>query len=82
MDNKSEIEDLKTFLITKLGYLKFTDGITMNRDRLLYDAKVKALELSKNYKFEVSRIDSLLQLIKFPVRHFINFLSKIRHLWY
>jgi len=33
-------------------------------------------KLSKNYKFEVSRIDSLLQLIKFPVRHFINFLSK------
>ena len=31
------------------GYLNSTDGITMNRDRLLYDAKLKALELSKNY---------------------------------
>lgn len=30
-------------------YLKETDGITMNRDRLLFDAKQKALELSKNY---------------------------------
>lgn len=30
-------------------YLKKTDGITMNRDRLLYDAKQKAIELSKNY---------------------------------
>ncbi len=30
-------------------YLKKTDGITMNRDRLLFDAKEKALELSKNY---------------------------------
>ena len=30
------------------GYLNSTDGITMNRDRLLYDAKLKALELSKN----------------------------------
>lgn len=30
-------------------YLRKTDGITMNRDRLLFDAKQKALELSKNY---------------------------------
>lgn len=30
-------------------YLKKTDGITMNRDRLLFDAKQKALELAKNY---------------------------------
>ncbi len=30
-------------------YLKKTDGITMNRDRLLFDAKAKALELAKNY---------------------------------
>ena len=34
----------------KLGYLKFSDDITMNRNRLLYDAKMKAIELSKNYK--------------------------------
>ena len=33
-----------------IGYFKDTDGITMNRDRLLYDAKQKALELSKDYK--------------------------------
>lgn len=30
-------------------YLKDTDGITMNRDRLLFDAKQKALELAKHY---------------------------------
>ncbi len=34
----------------EIGYLTDSDGITMNRDRLLYDAKQKALELSKNYK--------------------------------
>jgi len=33
----------------ELRYLKKTDGITMNRDRLLFDAKAKALELAKNY---------------------------------
>jgi 3-hydroxyacyl-CoA dehydrogenase len=32
-----------------IGYLRESDGITMNRDRLLYDAKVKALELAKDY---------------------------------
>ncbi|HPD83611.1 MAG: 3-hydroxyacyl-CoA dehydrogenase NAD-binding domain-containing protein [Alphaproteobacteria bacterium] len=31
-------------------YLRDSDGITMNRDRLLYDAKQKAIELSKNYQ--------------------------------
>lgn len=34
----------------ELKYLKKTDGITMNRDRLLFDAKAKALELAKDYK--------------------------------
>ncbi len=34
----------------EVRYLKDTDGITMNRDRLLFDAKQKALELSKNYE--------------------------------
>ncbi|PZO84351.1 MAG: 3-hydroxyacyl-CoA dehydrogenase [Micavibrio aeruginosavorus] len=34
----------------ELRYLKKTDGITMNRDRLLFDAKQKALELVKDYK--------------------------------
>ncbi len=33
----------------ELRYLKKTDGITMNRDRLLFDAKAKALELAKDY---------------------------------
>ena len=31
-------------------YLTDTDGITMNRDRLLYDAKQKALELADGYE--------------------------------
>ena len=30
-------------------YLRETDGVTMNRDRLLFDAKTKALELAKDY---------------------------------
>ncbi len=34
----------------ELKYLKKTDGITMNRDRLLFDAKQKAIELAKDYK--------------------------------
>ncbi len=34
----------------EIGYFREGDGITMNRDRLLYDAKQKALALSKNYK--------------------------------
>lgn len=33
-----------------IGYFRETDGITMNRDRLLYDAKKRALELAKDYK--------------------------------
>ena len=32
-----------------IGYFRDTDGITMNRDRLLYDAKQRALELAKDY---------------------------------
>ena len=34
----------------ELLYLRESDGITMNRDRLLADAKAKALELAKDYK--------------------------------
>ncbi len=34
----------------EIGYLRDTDAITMNRDRLLYDAKMKSLELAKGYK--------------------------------
>ncbi|MFG1343925.1 FAD-dependent oxidoreductase [Xanthobacter autotrophicus DSM 431] len=33
----------------RLGYLRPTDGITMNRDRLLADAKAKALALAEGY---------------------------------
>jgi 3-hydroxyacyl-CoA dehydrogenase len=33
-----------------LGYMRTTDGITMNRDRLLYDAKLRVLGLAKDYK--------------------------------
>jgi len=33
-----------------IGYFRDSDGITMNRDRLLYDAKQKAMALVKNYK--------------------------------
>ncbi len=33
-----------------LGYLRPTDGITMNRDRLLYDAKAKVLALAEGYQ--------------------------------
>jgi 3-hydroxyacyl-CoA dehydrogenase len=31
-------------------FMAATDGITMNRERLLFDAKTKALELSKDYQ--------------------------------
>jgi 3-hydroxyacyl-CoA dehydrogenase len=34
----------------ELKFLAPTDGITMNRDRLLADAKARALELAKDYK--------------------------------
>lgn len=33
----------------QLGYLQASDGITMNRNRLLYDAKKQALRLVKDY---------------------------------
>jgi 3-hydroxyacyl-CoA dehydrogenase len=33
----------------EIGYFRATDGVTMNRDRLLYDAKQQALRLSENY---------------------------------
>lgn len=32
-----------------IGYLRATDGITMNRDRLLFDAKAKSLALAADY---------------------------------
>ena len=40
----------------KFGYLKDSDGITMNRNRLLFDAKMKAIEMSKNYKIPEKKI--------------------------
>lgn len=53
---KSAFETIGTAKVAKsaedakdIGYLKATDGITMNRDRLLHDAKQKALELAENY---------------------------------
>ncbi|HEU0118435.1 MAG TPA: 3-hydroxyacyl-CoA dehydrogenase NAD-binding domain-containing protein [Alphaproteobacteria bacterium] len=33
-----------------LMYLRHSDGITMNRDRLLYDAKQRVLDLAKDYQ--------------------------------
>ncbi len=33
-----------------IGYLRHTDGISMNRDRLLYDAKKRALEMVEGYE--------------------------------
>lgn len=32
-----------------IGYMRYSDGITMNRDRLLFDAKQRALALAENY---------------------------------
>lgn len=33
-----------------IGYLRSTDGVTMNKDRLLHDAKQRVLDLAKDYK--------------------------------
>jgi 3-hydroxyacyl-CoA dehydrogenase len=38
------------FEAKELGFLRPTDGITFNRDRLLLDAKTKALELANGYR--------------------------------
>jgi 3-hydroxyacyl-CoA dehydrogenase len=40
-----------------LGYFRESDRITMNRDRLLFDAKQRALELAKDYKPPVKADD-------------------------
>lgn len=34
----------------ELHYMRATDGVTMNRDRLLYDARQKVIELSRDYQ--------------------------------
>lgn len=41
----------------EIGYLRDTDGVTMNRNRLLFDAKKKALELVEGYQAPVQRED-------------------------
>ncbi len=33
-----------------IGYFRHTDGVTMNRDRLLYDAKQRALKMADGYE--------------------------------
>ena len=38
------------FEAKELGFLRATDGVTFNRDRLLADTKAKALELTKGYR--------------------------------
>jgi len=38
------------FEARRIGYLRAGDGITMNRDRLLADAKAKALALAEGYR--------------------------------
>tara|TARA_B100000700_G_scaffold331692_1_gene467151 strand:- start:13313 stop:15187 length:1875 start_codon:yes stop_codon:yes gene_type:complete len=43
----------------KIGYLRKSDGITMNRDRLLSNAKTKALGLVENYSPPEKRIFKL-----------------------
>lgn len=40
-----------------IGYFRESDGITMNRNRLLFDAKKKALELAVGYQAPVQRDD-------------------------
>src|SRR5262249_40703324 len=42
-----------------LQFLRQTDGITMNRDRVLADAKAKALELARDYKPRAPQAASL-----------------------
>ncbi|MGB4107598.1 MAG: 3-hydroxyacyl-CoA dehydrogenase NAD-binding domain-containing protein [Alphaproteobacteria bacterium] len=40
-----------------LGYFRESDNVTMNRDRLLYDAKQRAMGLAKDYKPPVKADD-------------------------
>lgn len=40
-----------------IGYFRESDGITMNRDRLLYDAKQRALKLAEGYEPPEKRTD-------------------------
>ena len=45
------------FEAVDIGYMRDSDGISMNRDRLLYDAKMRALELAENYEAPEMRTD-------------------------
>ncbi|MGQ0526596.1 MAG: 3-hydroxyacyl-CoA dehydrogenase NAD-binding domain-containing protein [Alphaproteobacteria bacterium] len=45
------------FEAVDIGYFRETDSITMNRDRLLFDAKKKALALAENYQPPVKVTD-------------------------
>ncbi len=45
------------FEAKEIGYFRENDGITMNRDRLLYDAKKRALELAEGYEAPEMRED-------------------------
>jgi 3-hydroxyacyl-CoA dehydrogenase len=47
------------FEAKEMGFLRATDGITMNRDRVLADAKAKALALAKDYQPPKEQIISL-----------------------
>lgn len=40
-----------------IGYFRHTDGITMNRDRLLYDAKKRALDMVDGYEPPVKQTE-------------------------
>ncbi len=40
-----------------IGYFRNSDGVTMNRDRLLYDAKQRALKMVKGYQAPEERDD-------------------------
>lgn len=41
----------------EIGYFRESDGVTMNRDRLLFDAKQRALELVEDYRPPEKRED-------------------------
>ncbi|MBL8642341.1 MAG: 3-hydroxyacyl-CoA dehydrogenase [Rhodospirillaceae bacterium] len=47
------------FEAKEMGFLRAQDGITMNRDRVLADAKAKALALAKDYQPPKEQIISL-----------------------
>lgn len=60
---RKAFEIIGTATVAKSGpeareiYFRDTDGVTMNRDRLLYDAKKKALELVQGYEAPQKRDD-------------------------